>query len=499
RRSRPELRPDWTKHRRSFLWPGRNSSPGPESPPGSESDAAEAMCSRSVHPACPSVHAHPPHARPRRAKLCAAGCCPARAAPCSAQRRFAARSARPSCRCRRASFRRTTQPRACRAPCRSTASHPTEQSSPAVRRSLEPEWPSSVPELRPSSADPAPLPSCRGLATCPPRLPEQPPNHLCRFPCRYRYRRTPKRTPKQRCRVRARRCSRAAVSCLPLIPLIGPTPRTHIRNVERFVHSFANEKRRPRSRRSPRSSSLDLSPELGAEGAFERRDDAVSKLGGVRVGEGSLRRLEGGREGDRLLPRADLLAAVDVEGAQLTQLGAGSVLCGADQLPRAHVLGNDEGEVLTNGWIGDDVLVDDEIRDTFDELVDVELERAPLPWQLGITQGDDPALAGARPPAGRRQVVRRMEARFHPERCVEPFDSAFHKREASLCDTANTPALLGKLFIARQVDVGLLEERDLVVARVDVAQGGDKQAFDQRRAQNGLLARERLLQCDGAG
>src|SRR6185436_16991689 len=374
RRSRPELRPDWTKHRRSFLWPGRNSSPGPESPPGSESDAAEAMCSRSVHPACPSVHAHPPHARPRRAKLCAAGCCPARAAPCSAQRRFAARSARPSCRCRRASFRRTTQPRACRAPCRSTASHPTEQSSPAVRRSLEPEWPSSVPELRPSSADPAPLPSCRGLATCPPRLPEQPPNRLCRFPCRYRYRRTPKRTPKQRCRVRARRCSRAAVSCLPLI---GPTPRTHIRNVERFVHSFANEKRRPRSRPTPRSSCLDLGPELGAEGAFERRDDAV------------------------------------------TQLGAGSFLCGADQLPSAYVLGNDEGEVLTNGWIRDDVLVDDEIRDPFDELVDVELERAPLPWQLGITQGDDPALAGARPPAGRRQVVRRMEARFHPERCVE--------------------------------------------------------------------------------
>ena len=56
----------------------------------------------------------------------------------------------------------------------------------------------------------------------------------------------------------------------------------------------------------------------------------------------------------------------------------------------------------------------------------------------------------------------------------------------------------GSRSSARQVDVGVLEERDVVVARVDVAQGGGEQALDERRAQHGLLARERLLQFDGA-
>src|SRR6266540_6813518 len=44
-----------------------------------------------------------------------------------------------------------------------------------------------------------------------------------------------------------------------------------------------------------------------------------------------------------------------------------------------------------------------------------------------------------------------------------------------------------------------LEERDLVVARVDVAAGGREQSLDERRPQDGLFARERFLEADGLG
>jgi hypothetical protein len=58
-------------------------------------------------------------------------------------------------------------------------------------------------------------------------------------------------------------------------------------------------------------------PQLSAETALEGRDDAVSELRCLLVGEGLLARLEGDGEGDRLLVRSDLVAAVDVEGAHL--------------------------------------------------------------------------------------------------------------------------------------------------------------------------------------
>src|SRR6476469_2753162 len=129
---------------------------------------------------------------------------------------------------------------------------------------------------------------------------------------------------------------------------------------------------------------LDLGPELGAEGLFQGRNDAVSELGSVRVGERPLRRLEGGREGDRLLPWGDLHTAVDVEGAQLTQLWSGSLASSCDELPRCHGIRNDKGEILAHGRIRDDVLVDDQLRDPSDECVDVELERAPFAGQVGL-------------------------------------------------------------------------------------------------------------------
>jgi hypothetical protein len=46
--------------------------------------------------------------------------------------------------------------------------------------------------------------------------------------------------------------------------------------------------------------------------------------------------------------------------------------------------------------------------------------------------------------------------------------------------------------------VSLLEERDVVVAGIDVAPCRREQAFDERRSENSLLARERLLQFDTA-
>ena len=164
------------------------------------------------------------------------------------------------------------------------------------------------------------------------------------------------------------------------------------------------------------------------------------------------------------------------------------------ELAGGHLLRNHERQILANRRIRDDVLVDDQVGDTIDEFVDIELEGAPLSGQLRIPDRRDPALAGSRAAPRNRQLIRRCEARRDPERLVQPLDRSLDEEEPALGDAADVPTFLREWPARREVDMGLLEERDLVVARIDVSTRGREQTFGERRAQSRLLVRERLLQ-----
>ena len=89
-----------------------------------------------------------------------------------------------------------------------------------------------------------------------------------------------------------------------------------------------------------------LRAQLRAETLGERRDDPLADRSRILVGERPLRRLERGRERDRLLPLSHLLAAIDVEDAQLAQLRPGRLAGGRDQIAGGNRLVDDEREIL---------------------------------------------------------------------------------------------------------------------------------------------------------
>ena len=81
---------------------------------------------------------------------------------------------------------------------------------------------------------------------------------------------------------------------------------------------------------------------------------------------------------------------------------------------------------------------------------------------------------------------------------IDAFGRPLGESEPALRDPPHAPAFLGQLFAAREVHVRLFEERDVVVAGIHIAPRRREQAFEERRSENGLLARERLLQRDTA-
>src|SRR5204862_1542002 len=122
---------------------------------------------------------------------------------------------------------------------------------------------------------------------------------------------------------------------------------------------------------------VDLGPERGAEAVGQDLDDLLAERGRVLVGQRPLGGLEGDPERDRLTAFADLGAAVDVEGPELAQLGTGRLMGGAGQLSGRDPLGDGEGEVLTEGWKRDHVLVDEPLRHAREQGREVELEHPP--------------------------------------------------------------------------------------------------------------------------
>src|SRR5881396_2957866 len=85
---------------------------------------------------------------------------------------------------------------------------------------------------------------------------------------------------------------------------------------------------------------------LGAEALGESRDDSLPQGARILVRERPLGRLKLHAEGDRLLAFRNLPAAVDVEHAHLTELGAGSFACGGDEISGQHVFVDGECKIL---------------------------------------------------------------------------------------------------------------------------------------------------------
>ena len=82
------------------------------------------------------------------------------------------------------------------------------------------------------------------------------------------------------------------------------------------------------------------------------------------------------------------------------------------------------------------------------------------------------------------------------QRLVENLERATRRLEASADDAADPPALLGQALAARQVDARELEQRDALVAGIDVLPRSRDQALEQRRAENRLIAAHRIGQAD---
>src|SRR5439155_26826132 len=96
------------------------------------------------------------------------------------------------------------------------------------------------------------------------------------------------------------------------------------------------------------------------------------------VGESPRGWLGGHRAGERLLALPHLVDAIDVEGPQLAKLVSGRLVGGSSELAGRHFLRDDEREILADRRKRDHVLVDDQVGNTVDESIDVELERTPI-------------------------------------------------------------------------------------------------------------------------
>ena len=75
-------------------------------------------------------------------------------------------------------------------------------------------------------------------------------------------------------------------------------------------------------------------------------------------------------------------------------------------------------------------------------------------------------------------------------------DGALRAEDLALGDPAQPPALVGHRRAGWEVDVGYLEQRNVVVAGIDVVAGSTHETDRERRAQQPLLRRQRHRQLD---
>ena len=104
----------------------------------------------------------------------------------------------------------------------------------------------------------------------------------------------------------------------------------------------------------------------------------------------------------------------------------------------------------------------------------------------------DPALRQLRGLARVQERVRAaLDLRLDLQRLEQGVDDALRLGVAALDDAGDTPVLVRQLLARGQVHARDLEERDALVADGAVSLGDGEEARQQRRAQDGLVARER--------
>src|SRR5581483_2417522 len=144
---------------------------------------------------------------------------------------------------------------------------------------------------------------------------------------------------------------------------------------------------------------------------------------------------------------ADLLAAVDVEDADLSQLGPGGLARGGDEVARRDVFGDGDGDVLPDRGIGDDVLVGHRLARVRKQTRQIELERAPRACDPTRMQFTEDAPDGLRRPARMEERVRGSpEVTPDFQRAVEDLDHALDVEEVALADPSHPEHLARQLL-----------------------------------------------------
>src|SRR3989442_6190298 len=110
--------------------------------------------------------------------------------------------------------------------------------------------------------------------------------------------------------------------------------------------------------------------------------------------------------------------------------------------------------------------------------------------------------AGVRPgglPGVEVRERRPLPLQLEVQRLVDGLDGCPRRCPAALGNAADPPSLLRQLLAGREVDARELEERDRLIARVDVDPRRRDEALDQGRPQDRLIGRQRLRNAYGVG
>src|SRR5207342_2741600 len=134
----------------------------------------------------------------------------------------------------------------------------------------------------------------------------------------------------------------------------------------------------------------------------------------------------------------DLVAPVDVEDADLAELGAGGLTRCLDEIADRHVLRDGDGDVLPDGGEGDHVPVHHRAADRGEEAAEIELEDSPLPFELARMKLAEDARVRRRGLTRMEQgVLGTGELGLDLERAVQRLDHALDVEETAFGDAGD--------------------------------------------------------------
>src|SRR5262249_5245133 len=135
---------------------------------------------------------------------------------------------------------------------------------------------------------------------------------------------------------------------------------------------------------------------LRAEAPRERLDNPRTHLSSLLVGERPVERAEGDAEGERLLSRRDLAAAVLIEDLRGRELGLSRLANERENGGGRRRLVDDEREILADLRIRTDLAEHHVAGHALHERVEIELEGAPGALENARVQLAEPPFVGPR-------------------------------------------------------------------------------------------------------